>query len=279
MKLTILTDNNTLTDRYFLAEPGLSIYIEEQDKKILFDTGYSDVFIKNAFKIGVDLKSLDYLVFSHGHNDHTNGLIPLFHLYQEWKEMHIDLKIPEIIAHPSVFNSKYRNFIGYIGAIVSKDALAKAFNLNFNSKPFWLTDKLVFLGEIPRILEFEKLNSSAKTIIDNEEVIDPLIDDSALAYKSVKGLVIITGCSHSGICNIVEYAKFVCNERKIHDIIGGFHLLKATDEKIDKTLEYLKKQQPKKIHPCHCTDLAAKMAFGRSLNVKEVGVGLCLEFE
>ena len=76
MKLTVLIDNNTLIDRYFFAEPGLSLLIEDHDTRVLFDTGYSDLFIQNAVKMGKDLSHLDYLAISHSHLDHTWGLDP-----------------------------------------------------------------------------------------------------------------------------------------------------------------------------------------------------------
>lgn len=88
----------------------------------------------------------------------------------------------------------------------------------------------------------------------------------------------ITGCSHSGICNIVEYAKKVCNEEDVDNIIGGFHLLKPSDEQLSCTLEYLKKLKPNEVHACHCTDLHSKIALAKAVKLSEVGVGLTLEF-
>ena len=81
MKLTVLMDNNTLIDRYFLAEPGVSYLVEVDGKRILFDVGYSDAFITNARKLAIDLLDVDFVVLSHAHLDHTWGLIPLIRLY------------------------------------------------------------------------------------------------------------------------------------------------------------------------------------------------------
>ena len=107
---------------------------------------------------------------------------------------------------------------------------------------------------------------------------DFVLDDSALAYISDNGLVIITGCSHAGICNIIEHAKKVCNEEKVYDVIGGFHLLNPSPNKLNNTVEYFKKCQPHAIYACHCTDLHSKIHLARVTNVKEVGVGLVLEY-
>ena len=98
MKLTVLADNNTYIDQYYLGEPALSFYIEDGDERILFDTGYSDAFIKNAEAMHIDLGRLTYIMLSHGHNDHTRGLPFLWDRY--------DLKNVKLVAHPGVFSSK-----------------------------------------------------------------------------------------------------------------------------------------------------------------------------
>ena len=95
MKLTVLVDNNTYIDQYYAGEPAVSYYIETDDIKILFDTGYSDIFIKNACSMGIDLDSLTHIVLSHGHNDHSRGLKYLRH--------HYDLPDIRLIAHPLCF--------------------------------------------------------------------------------------------------------------------------------------------------------------------------------
>jgi len=83
MKLNVLVDNNTLIDRYFLGEPAVSYFIENNGDRILFDAGYSDIFIKNAIKMGIDLLDLDFIVLSHAHLDHTWGLGHLVQYYAE----------------------------------------------------------------------------------------------------------------------------------------------------------------------------------------------------
>ena len=91
-KLWVLADNNTLIDRYFLGEPAASYYLELDGLRILLDTGYSDVFLQNAEKLGLDLGRLTHIVLSHGHNDHTNGLALLAERF--------DLSGVRLIAHP-----------------------------------------------------------------------------------------------------------------------------------------------------------------------------------
>ena len=280
MKLTVLVDNNTLIDRYFYGEPGVSYFIQDEGKKILFDVGYSDAFIKNAQKMmNIRLLEVDFLVLSHGHLDHTWGLVPLIKLYTEAIIEKIDHKKPTLVAHPLTFLTKTLNGLGEIGSIISKEKLSKHFELKLSENPVWLTEKLVFLGEIERKNDFEAQRPIGKIVKENLEEDDYSMDDSALAYKSPGGLVIITGCSHAGICNIVEYAKRICEDDRIVDIVGGFHLLDPPTEQLQGTLEYMKELQPTEVHACHCTDLNSKIALSRVANLKEVGVGLTLEYK
>ena len=267
MKLTVLTDNNTYIDKYYLGEPALSFFIQQDGKNILFDTGYSDVFAKNAKALDIDLSATDYIVFSHGHDDHTKGVKYLDKT---------DIPKAQIVAHPKCFDPKYgRNL--YIGAPFSKAEMETMFSCNITEKPFELCKNLWYLGEIPRIFDYEN-GTVGETEVEGIRIRDKVFDDTALAYKSEKGLFIITGCSHSGICNICEWAKQVCGEDKIYSIIGGFHLLKD-DEKLAKTVEYFANSNIEMLYPCHCVCLAAKCRMMEKLNVKEAGVSLVLEIE
>ncbi len=279
MKLTVLVDNNTLIDRYFLAEPGISLCIEQGGKRILLDVGYSDVFIKNAQKMNIDLRILDYVVLSHGHLDHTWGLDPLVRLYTESNLEGIPHKRPAVLAHPLAFFSKIMGDGNEIGSLISQDKLSKCFAIKLSKDPIWLTERVLFLGQIERKNDFEGKKPIGSIMKPGGEEPDYLYDDTALVYKSPQGLVIITGCSHSGICNIAEQAKKLCKEERIIDIIGGLHLLDPSKEQLQGTLEYMKELNPKQMHACHCTDFNSKVALSKVANLKEAGVGLVLEYE
>jgi len=278
MKLTVLLDNNTFIDRYLFAEPGLSFLIEDDGKKFLLDTGYSDLFIQNAFKMGINLRDTDCIVISHGHIDHTGGLDPLVKLYTEAEIEGLHYKIPEILAHPLAFARKYIPEFIDVGSPLDERRAASYFKLKLSREPVFLTENLVFLGEIKRSNDFENRVPIGKTIIDGKEENDYLIDDTAMAYRTDQGLVIITGCSHAGICNIIEQAKQLFKEDRIVDIIGGLHLLDPSPEQLKGTLNYLEQLQPTTVHACHCTDLASKIALSHVVNLQEVGVGLKIKY-
>lgn len=263
MKLKVLEDNNTFIDMYFLAEPGVSYYIEDGDEKILFDTGYSSVILENAKKMNINLNDINKLVISHGHDDHTGGLK---YFFEENRNI-------ELIAHPECFNYKEDSKGLYIGSPLSKQELSKVCKLNLSKEPIQVSKHITYLGEIPISNYFEPRYSIGKCITASEKKDDTIIDDSAIVYKSDQGLFVITGCSHSGICNILEYAKKVCNDNRIYGVIGGFHLFDIND-KLEKTIDYLKENDIKLLYPCHCVSLKAKIEMAKKLDINEVGVGL-----
>ncbi len=278
MKLTILVDNNTLVDRYYLGEPALSFLVETENKKILLDTGYSDVFLKNAARMNINLLDIDELVISHGHNDHTMGLIPYIKYIMEKKDEDLNVKKPILRMHPYALIPKIDSKLGNIGMMISEAELEPHFKVFKSKKPVYITEQLVFLGEIERNNDFEQVEHPRRINIDGKELDDILLDDTALVYKSDKGLIIITGCSHSGICNICSYAKKVCGDDRIIDIIGGLHLQNPPSERLNKTIQYLKDSNVKVLHACHCTDLKSKMAIGNEIPVIEVGAGMVIKF-
>lgn len=279
MKLKVLVDNNTLIDRYFQGEPGVSFFIEDGSTKILFDVGYSSLVIENAFKMGINLLNLDFVVLSHGHLDHTWGLDPLVRLITEAKIEGIDHKMPTLVAHPDALLSRKVSGLEEIGSLLSEEKLSRHFEMALCRDPFWLTDRLVFLGEIERENDFEAKRPLGTISTEGGEEDDFLMDDSALAYRSTDGLVIVSGCSHSGICNIVEQARRILSEIRVLDVVGGFHLMDPPERQMRETLRYFERLRPREVHACHCTDLESKVALAGVATLKEVGVGLDLEFD
>ncbi len=267
MKLTVLMDNNTYIDRYYLGEPAVSYWIEEGGKKILFDTGYSDAFLYNAQKMGIDLGETDMIVISHGHNDHTRGLTYLAERF--------DLRGTPILAHPHCFDKK-KYGDQEIGAPFSREQMSELAELRLERGPVRITERLTFLGEIPMKNDFEPMPEIGIVHRGEKVIKDNLTEDTALAYRSDDGIFIITGCSHRGICNIAEYAKIVCGTERIKGVIGGFHLFE-NDTRLSRTVSYFKEQEIKHFYPCHCVSFEAKAEMSRSLKIEEVGVGMELE--
>jgi len=260
MKIYILTENTA--GGHFLAEHGLSYMIEIDDQKILFDTGHSDVFLKNALRMGIDIeKEIDTIVLSHGHWDHGNGL-----KYLENKRL---------ITHPAAFIRRFRKKdLSSIGLAFTKEEVKNKFDLVESREPFRITDHLFFLGEIPRKNNFEAQTTSFSDDFQNDDFIP---DDSALAAIIKDELIVITGCSHSGICNIVEQAKNVTGISKADTVIGGFHL-KEQDEQTIKTIEYFKEEGIRKVYPSHCTELPALAAFYNEFKNRQVKTGMIINF-
>ncbi|PKM65389.1 MAG: MBL fold metallo-hydrolase [Firmicutes bacterium HGW-Firmicutes-2] len=264
MKLVVLVDNNTYIDQYYYGEPGVSYYIEDEDTKLLWDVGYSDLFLRNANAMGIDLENLDAIVISHGHDDHTRGLKYYFDKSHK--------KDITVIAHPDAFKDKVEAHLKISSPILEVELKEKC-HLVLSKEPIKVSTNITFLGEIPQLNNFENRKAIGQQISDGTSSDDYLMDDSALVYKSEKGIYIITGCSHSGICNIIEYAKQVSKDNRVLGIIGGFHLFEVT-EHVHKTIDFLKQNHLKEIYASHCTSFAVRAEIYKVLPIKEVGVGL-----
>ncbi|NJK97161.1 MAG: MBL fold metallo-hydrolase [Bacteroidetes bacterium] len=253
MKITVLTENTA--GRNCLAEFGLSYFIEA-DKKILFDTGSTDVFRVNADRIGISPDEADMIVLSHGHWDHGNGL-----KYIENKPL---------LTHPGSFRKRYSNKDNrYVGLDMSIESAKEKFELITSRIPFEISPEITFLGEIPRLNNFE----SQQTYFYFDDKSDDFVsDDSAIVVKTNKGLVVISGCAHAGICNTIDYACKVTGTEKVFAVIGGFHL-KGDNEVTHKTIQYMKQKNIEQVYPSHCTALPALVGFSREYKIYQVLTG------
>jgi 7,8-dihydropterin-6-yl-methyl-4-(beta-D-ribofuranosyl)aminobenzene 5'-phosphate synthase len=245
----------------FESEHGLSFLIEVDHKLVLFDTGASDLFIRNASRLGVDMKEVDLIILSHGHWDHGNGL-------QYMKEK-------PLFCHPGCFVQRYRKSgNGFLGLPFSQEEAAQRFDLQTSHKAIKLLDHLWFLGEIPRKNDFEGL--STKYVLEDGSD-DFIMDDSGLAVVTKNGLVVVSGCAHSGITNMIEHARQVTGVLRIAAVIGGFHL-RAANIQTNRTIAYLKKLEEVKVFPSHCTVDPALNRFKQAFGSREVLAGACLTF-
>jgi 7,8-dihydropterin-6-yl-methyl-4-(beta-D-ribofuranosyl)aminobenzene 5'-phosphate synthase len=254
MIISVLTDNKPGSDT--AAEHGLSYLVEHEGKNLLFDTGQSNLFLKNAKIMGIDLMNIHTIVLSHGHFDHGDGLQYL--------------SGGELICHPGCFVKRYRKSDHYyIGLKVSKKKSAEKFNLHTSSGPYRITENIIFLGEIPRLTDFE---SKSTPFILDDGIPDFVMDDSAIALILDKGLFVITGCGHAGIVNTLEHAKKVTGENMIYGVMGGFHL-KKVDRQTKETIHYLKENRAVHVYPSHCTDKPALGLFHKEFGTKQVRTG------
>jgi 7,8-dihydropterin-6-yl-methyl-4-(beta-D-ribofuranosyl)aminobenzene 5'-phosphate synthase len=260
MKISILTEN--IAGGKFQAEHGLSYLIEIDDEKILFDTGHTDVFLKNAALFGFDIqRDVKTVVLSHGHWDHGDGLQFLHN--------------KKLVTHPSAFANRYRKDDNTpVGLWLNKSEIEEKFQLTESKSPIQLTKNLWYLGQIPRENDFESLTTAFSTGNGEDDFVP---DDSALVATEKNKLTVISGCAHSGIANICEYAKKVTGISRIQTVIGGFHL-KNKDEQTRKTLEYFRNNSIETLLPAHCTALPAKTLFNESFDFPEVKSGMCFEF-
>ncbi len=281
MKLTVLVDNNTFVDRYFLAEPAAAYYIETPQTRVLFDTGYSEVTLRNAALMGIDLRAVDVVVLSHGHSDHTGGIEPLVRHFGYGAPRS---EQPRLLAHPVALEPKWKEGkragqAHSTGAAVSQDFVRRAFDVQLSREPVWIDERLLFLGEIERSTSFEQPPSIGFRADPAGGVVpDYVPDDTALAYLHEDGIVVISGCSHSGICNIVRTAQQVTGVSRVVDIVGGFHLQDPPPEQLEGTVNFIRELDLPALHACHCTDLQSKIALAAAAPLHEVGCGLQLEY-
>lgn len=269
LKITVVTENS-VTKRNFLAEHGLSLFIEAGDFKLLFDTGQGLALESNIKNLHIDLKEINAIALSHGHNDHTGGLKQVLSLSGA----------KAVYGHPGIFDEKYSvNGEGQHspnGIPFRKDELEQlGAEFHLQREPVLLNKGIILCGQVPRVTDFEELNPHFAVKKEGQYEIDPLWDDQALLIDTPKGLVVVVGCSHSGLINILRYALQVTDNQQIYAVVGGTHLVAANDEKLHKTIEELKKLKVEKLAVSHCTGFHAQMklkeAFGHGFILNNVG--------
>jgi 7,8-dihydropterin-6-yl-methyl-4-(beta-D-ribofuranosyl)aminobenzene 5'-phosphate synthase len=271
LRITTLNDN-TVAMGNFIAEWGLSLLVETDKHKILLDTGMDTAAVHNAEVLGIDLSQVDKIVLSHGHGDHTGGLRNV--LRKMKKEI-------EIIAHPDVWQDKYdkregktERFIGIPFQRQELENLGARFLLS--REPVKITDAIMTTGEVPMTNDFESID---KFIFVKENPIwrpDLVMDDRALIIKTERGLVILPGCAHRGIINTIQHAQQITGVAEIYAVIGGSHLIGASEDRLWRTIAALKDLNIQKLGLSHCTDLPVisllAQGFGENFLFNKCGV-------
>jgi len=244
--------------------------------KILFDTGLSFSAAYNAPILGIDLSQVEKIVFSHGHSDHTGGLLHILRMVKGEVE---------VIAHPDIWTSKYSHYPEskeeYAGVPFPKEAaetLGAFFNLT--RKPVWISGNIVTSGEIPMITEYEMIDPVLYVKENGELKPDPLWDDQALFIKSEKGLIILLGCGHRGIINTIRHAQKLTGLEPVYAVIGGTHLISALPQQLDSTIAELLSLGIQRLGVSHCTGLPASAVlaqkFGEAFFFNNTGTCLNL---
>ena len=250
-RLTILCENSVGVPFDVIGEHGFSCFVETEEGNYLFDTGQGYAIVQNSLALKKDLTTIESIMISHGHYDHTGGLPAV-------------LKIKgavDIFAHPDMFaeriwsNNGRTRSIGIPFQRSYLESLGARFRLH--TEMMEVGPGIYLTGEVPRTSNFEKgdANMTLKMPDGHEEHPDPLRDDLSMVIDSDKGLVIVLGCAHAGMINIINHIIDKLGRERIHAIIGGTHLGFSSDEQFDETLKVIDQYQIEHVGVSHCTGL------------------------
>lgn len=257
MKIDITTLSENTANYGCIGEWGLSILVETEGTRVLMDTGLSFSATYNARVLGVDLSGVDRVVLSHGHADHTGGLV----------EVMAETGEVEIVAHPDIFAEKCagrsEEKVRDISIPFSREELeGLGARFNLSREPVHITDRIMTTGEVPLVTDYEEIDSNLWAREGGKLKPDPLADDLSLVIDTDFGLVVILGCAHRGIVNILRYAQNITGKEHIYAVIGGTHLVSASEERLVRTVAELREMGIQKLGVSHCTGFfaAARLA-------------------
>lgn len=258
--ITVLVDDEA--GKGLTPEHGLSLWVEAEGKRILFDTGQGNALVENARQLGVPLHKTDILILSHGHYDHTGGVADVLSIAPGVRLLfHPKAVTPRYSLHPG----KPTREIGMPQSARSAIDRMQENRITWAVQPVRLNARMGVTGPIPRETSFEDVGGPFFRD-PNGVRRDAITDDQALWIDSGEGLVVCVGCCHAGLINTLNYVRRVSGNDSIRAIMGGFHLLQADDQRIERTLDALRSMSPGLLVPCHCTGeravLALKETFG-----------------
>ncbi|MGD8250985.1 MAG: MBL fold metallo-hydrolase [Desulfobacterales bacterium] len=252
IRLTILCENSVTVPFGVVGEHGFACYLETGDGNYLFDTGQGFGIVQNARVLGKDLAAVRTILLSHGHYDHTGGLPAV-----------LAIRGPvDVVGHPEMFASRVWSdgkVERDIGIPFRRNDL-KSLGARFRLVTGWteVGPGVHLTGEVPRETPFENGDTRMIRIGDDggRTQPDPLGDDLSLVVETPKGLVLVLGCAHAGMVNIVRHVQRRFPSENIYGIIGGTHLGFSSDRQFDATLDVIEALGIEKIGVSHCTGLA-----------------------
>jgi len=269
-KITTLIEDNPSINQRLYNEHGLSLYIEIDEVKILFDTGKSGDFIKNAEKLNIDLSNLKYVILSHGHYDHSGGFKKLVNKVETSYKL---------IIGKEFFDNKYKfteeGTYKYIGNSFDEEFVNENnIKIKYIEDIFYINEDIMIFSNFKRNNDFELINKKFQIKQGENYVLDNFSDEIVLGVKLDKGLMIILGCCHVGIVNILE-TIIERTGMPIYGIIGGTHLIEADDQRLNSTINFIKEKDIQILGMSHCTGDKAveqiKQKFGKRFLYNNTG--------
>lgn len=264
MKLVVLVENHAL-DPKLKQEHGLSVYVEKDGFRMVYDMGETGVFMDNARQLGIDLSDLDAIAFSHNHCDHCGGFLSY---------VKMGYKPVPVYVHKGYFRRKwwdhtkdpvdaptYERGMEFIGPVMSPDYFYQNGYLKFRMLPddvFEIAPDIYLLGNFLVDRENEPPHPSSTMEVDPVTfVLDDFRDEQICVIRTEKGLLVLSGCAHNGIMNILTTIERRFPGEKIRAVFGGTHLVQSEEPRIQKTIDCINVKSMDCVGVCHCTGMAA----------------------